>query len=59
LNSNPESFMFSRQAPASSNTAPVGRDARGWQMRVWVSFALAVSLCGIGLVGAPLREALP
>lgn len=48
--------MFSRQAPVSSHPAAVGRDSRGWQLQVWVSFALAVSLCGTGLAWLPGQD---
>lgn len=48
--------MSSRQAPLSSTTALVGRDSRAWQVQVWVSFAFAVSLCGIGLAWLPGQD---
>lgn len=36
-------------------TAPVivRRDTRAWQMQVWISFGVAVTLCGIGLAWLP------
>lgn len=51
--------MFPRQAPDSSNTAPGGRGSCCWPLQVWVSLALAVSLCGIGLAVAPLPGTWP
>lgn len=48
--------MSSRQAAPSSNTTLVGRDSRAWQMQVWVSFAFAVSLCGVGLAWLPGQD---
>lgn len=37
------------------STAPVivHRDTKAWKAQVWVSFGLAVSLCGIGLAWLP------
>lgn len=32
---------------------PVQRDTRAWQLQVWVSFALAVFLCAVGLAWLP------
>lgn len=37
----------------SMNTSPVRHDTRAWKLQVWVSFGLAVSLCGIGLAYLP------
>ena len=34
----------------------VRRDTRAWQMQVWISFAVAVTLCGIGLAWLPGDE---
>ena len=48
--------MFSRQAPVSSHPAALVRDTRGWQWQVWISFALAVSLCGVGLAWLPGQD---
>ncbi|HYD80079.1 MAG TPA: YiaA/YiaB family inner membrane protein [Paucimonas sp.] len=31
----------------------IHRDSRAWQMQVWVSFAIAVFLCGVGLAYLP------
>lgn len=33
--------------------APVRRDTKAWKAQVWISFGLAVSLCGIGLAWLP------
>ncbi|HSX95443.1 MAG TPA: YiaA/YiaB family inner membrane protein [Hydrogenophaga sp.] len=47
------------QSPAASSAphAPrpvrVLRDTRAWQLQVWVSFALAVGLCAVGLAWLP------
>ncbi|MDP9901227.1 YiaA/YiaB family inner membrane protein [Variovorax ginsengisoli] len=38
---------------ASSPTVFVQRDSRAWQYQVWVSFGLAVFLCGTGLGWLP------
>ena len=32
---------------------PVQRDTRAWQYQVWISFAIAVSMCAIGLAWLP------
>lgn len=34
----------------------VRRDTRAWQMQVWISFGVAVTLCGIGLAWLPGDE---
>ena len=31
----------------------VRRDTRAWQMQVWISFGVAVTLCGVGLAWLP------
>jgi hypothetical protein len=38
-----------------SNPSPiiVQRDTRAWQLQVWVSFGIAVFLCGVGLAWLP------
>ena len=33
----------------SSSSRIVPRDSRAWQFQVWVSFAIAVFLCAVGL----------
>lgn len=40
---------------SNSNRSPliVNRDTRAWQLQVWVSFGLAVFLCGTGLAYLP------
>ena len=45
-----------RTTAATTTTAAfaaVRRDTRAWQLQVWVSFALAVFLCGTGLAWLP------
>jgi hypothetical protein len=37
-------------------THPVQRDTRAWQLQVWVSFGLAVFLCGVGLAYLPGQD---
>lgn len=37
----------------NSTTVIVRRDTRAWKAQVWISFGLAVSLCGIGLAWLP------
>jgi hypothetical protein len=34
----------------------IQRDTRAWQLQVWVSFLLAVFLCGVGLAFLPGRD---
>ena len=34
----------------------IRRDTRAWQLQVWVSFLLAVFLCGVGLAWLPGRD---
>ena len=34
----------------------VQRDTRAWQLQVWVSFAIAAFLCGVGLAYLPGRD---
>lgn len=45
-----DSFLASSTAAAA--TAP-RRDTRAWTLQVWISFALAVTLCGTGLAWLP------
>ena len=43
----------------SSSSRIVPRDSRAWQFQVWVSFAIAVFLCAVGLAwlpGEPLEQ---
>jgi len=44
--------MFNHPERVSMQTM-VRRDTRAWRMQVWISFGLAVSLCGIGLAWLP------
>ncbi|MDO9403118.1 MAG: YiaA/YiaB family inner membrane protein [Polaromonas sp.] len=34
----------------------IQRDSRPWQLQVWISFLLAVSLCAVGLAWLPGRD---
>ena len=34
----------------------IQRDTRAWQLQVWVSFVIAVFLCGVGLAYLPGRD---
>lgn len=34
----------------------IQRDTRAWQLQVWVSFLIAVFLCGVGLAYLPGRD---
>ena len=43
---------FSTSSAARGMTAP-RRDTRAWTMQVWISFAIAVTLCGTGLAWLP------
>ena len=42
------------QAQPLSHT--VRRDSRAWQLQVWISFGLAVFLCGVGLAWLPGQD---
>ena len=51
--------MTGLQSSASScpfPTAVVRHDTRAWKVQVWVSFGLAVALCGIGLAWLPGQD---
>lgn len=41
------------QAHRTMGTVPVRQDTKAWKLQVWVSFGLAVALCGIGLAWLP------
>lgn len=34
----------------------IHRDSRAWQLQVWISFAVAVFLCGVGLAYLPGKD---
>ena len=38
---------------SSRTMAAVRRDTRAWRMQVWISFAIAVSMCAMGLAWLP------
>lgn len=48
--------MFNHPRGFMQSTAPVTfvrRDTKAWKAQVWISFGVAVSLCGIGLAWLP------
>ena len=40
----------------SSMQILIHRDSRAWQLQVWISFAIAVFLCGVGLAWLPGQD---
>jgi hypothetical protein len=42
--------------PARHPGLPIRRDTRAWQLQVWMSFAVAASLCAIGLAWLPGQD---
>jgi hypothetical protein len=46
------------QTSFNANTGPVRmhRDSKAWSLQVWVSFGLAVFLCGVGLAWLPGQD---
>ena len=48
--------MVSGASRSSSSHVVVMRDTRAWQLQVWVSFGLAVFLCGTGLAWLPGQD---
>ncbi len=52
-------FMFNHNKEYSMNpeqTVTVRRDTNAWRMQVWISFGVAVTLCGIGLAWLPGQD---
>ena len=45
--------MQAASASSSSSAFQIRRDSRGWRTQVWLSFCLAIALCGGGLVWLP------
>jgi hypothetical protein len=43
----------SRRKDTAMHTAPIRKDTSAWKLQVWVSFGLAVALCGSGLAYLP------
>jgi hypothetical protein len=43
-------------SPVFGSGPAIRRDSRAWKAQVWISFALAVALCGIGLAYLPGQE---
>ena len=38
------------------NPSPIRRDSKAWQLQVWTSFGIALSLCAIGLAYLPGKD---
>ncbi len=38
------------------HTTPIRQDTRAWKLQVWVSFGIAVTLCGSGLAYLPGQD---
>jgi hypothetical protein len=51
-----EDNMQAQTSSPVSHTATVRRDTRAWQLQVWLSFALAIFLCGVGLAWLPGQD---
>jgi hypothetical protein len=52
-------FMFNHNQEYSMNPEPtitVRRDTNAWRMQVWISFAVAVTLCATGLAWLPGQD---
>jgi hypothetical protein len=57
LRSAEDSTVFNPQAPEEfMHTTPIRQDTRAWKLQVWVSFGLAVTLCGSGLAYLPGQD---
>jgi hypothetical protein len=48
--------MFNNASRHTMQTTALRRDTRAWKMQVWVSFGLAVLMCGIGLAYLPGQD---
>ena len=42
-----------RNSPAAAPTVIVQRDTRAWRLQTWISFGLALLVCGTGLAWLP------
>jgi hypothetical protein len=42
--------------PAQATQPVIRRDTRAWQLQVWLSFGIAISLCAIGLAWLPGQD---
>jgi hypothetical protein len=53
-----DSAVFNQQGPEEfmHTTTPIRQDTRAWKLQVWVSFGLAVTLCGSGLAYLPGQD---
>jgi hypothetical protein len=47
--------MFN-QRKETMNTPLIHRDTKAWQLQVWISFGIAVFLCGVGLAWLPGQD---
>jgi hypothetical protein len=57
LRSTEDSTVFNQQATEEfMHTTPIRQDTRAWKLQVWVSFGLAVTLCGSGLAYLPGQD---
>ncbi len=48
--------MFNKRKVFMSNNPIIQRDTGAWQLQVWISFGLAVFLCGTGLAWLPGQD---
>jgi hypothetical protein len=48
--------MFNNREDLMANNPIIQRDTGAWRMQVWISFGLAVLLCGIGLAYLPGQD---
>jgi hypothetical protein len=53
-----DSAVFNQQGPEEfmHTTTTIRQDTRAWKLQVWVSFGLAVTLCGSGLAYLPGQD---
>jgi hypothetical protein len=50
------SFMFNNRKVFMQNQPIIQRDTKAWQLQVWISFGIAVFLCGTGLAWLPGQD---
>ena len=51
-----DAAVFNNASRHTMQTTALRRDTRAWKMQVWVSFGLAVTLCGTGLAYLPGQD---
>jgi hypothetical protein len=52
-----DSSVFNQQTEEEfMHSTPIRHDTRAWKLQVWVSFGLAVTLCGSGLAYLPGQD---